>query len=106
MLQTMALSFIRAMWSSRMTPKLPVAVTKMSTSETTSSVRTIWNPSMAACSAQMGSISVTSTRAPCPLMDWAAPLAHLAESADQDGLSADHDVGGAHDAVGQEWRQP
>ena len=33
-----------------------------------------WKPSMAACSAQIGSTSVTTTRAPWPASDSAQPL--------------------------------
>merc|ERR1719189_1832308 len=40
----------------------------------TDSKVTTWKPSMHACSAQMGSISVTRTRAPAPLMAKAQPL--------------------------------
>ena len=54
--------------------KLPVAEVKMSTSPTHSSRVTTWKPSMHACSAQMGSISVISTRAPAPRMAKAQPL--------------------------------
>merc|ERR1719203_1421104 len=46
----------------------------MSISLTTSSMVTTWKPSMQACSAQMGSISVTRTRAPAPLRANAQPL--------------------------------
>src|SRR5271165_2695459 len=53
---------------------LPVAVTKMSALPTTSSsVRTSY-PCIAACSAQIGSISVITTRAPWPRSDSAQPL--------------------------------
>ena len=56
---------------------------------------------MAACSAQIGSISVTITRAPWPLSDCGAALADVAVAADDGDLAADHDVGGAVDAVDQ-----
>ena len=46
------------------TSRLPVVVTKMLPSFTASSMVVTWNPSIAACKAQMGSISVTITRAP------------------------------------------
>ncbi len=42
MLPTIAWCFIRLMWSAVMMSLLPVAVTKMSTSPTTSSRRTTW----------------------------------------------------------------
>src|SRR5664280_1108480 len=57
-----------------MTSLLPVVVTKMSAVPTTSSRVATWYPSMAACRAQIGSISVTTTRAPCPHSDSAHPL--------------------------------
>jgi hypothetical protein len=41
-------------------------VTKMSACSTTLSIAATWYASIAAWSAQMGSISVTMTRAPCP----------------------------------------
>jgi hypothetical protein len=74
MLPTMALSFIRAMWSAVMTLKLPVAVMKMSAVSTTSSSVVTWKPSIDACSAQIGSISVTMTRQPWPRSDCAQPF--------------------------------
>ncbi len=54
---------------------------------------------MAAWRAQMGSISVTTTRAPWPLRDWAAAFADIAVAADDGDFAAEHDVGGAHQAV-------
>src|SRR5664280_3481477 len=57
-----------------MTSLLPVVVTKMSAVPTTSSRVATWYPSMAAWRAQIGSISVTTTRAPCPHSDSAHPL--------------------------------
>jgi hypothetical protein len=74
MLPTIAMSFIRRMWSTEITSLLPVAVMKMSAEETTSSSRTTSKPSIAACSAQIGSISVTFTRAPAPASEAAEPL--------------------------------
>merc|ERR1719270_2599608 len=62
------------MWAKVMMSKLPVAEVKISISPTTDSKVTTWNPSMHACNAQMGSISVTRTRAPAPLMAKAHPL--------------------------------
>ena len=74
MLPTIAWCFIRAIWSAVITSLLPVAVMKMSAvGRTSSSVRTS-KPSIAACSAQIGSISVTITRAPWPRSDSAQPL--------------------------------
>merc|ERR1719375_2731931 len=54
--------------------KFPVHETKMSTSPTTDSNVATWKPSMQACNAQIGSTSVTMTRAPQPLMACAQPL--------------------------------
>ena len=75
MLPTIALSFIRAMWSAVMMSQLPVAVTK-----TSARLHDVFepprprNPSIAACSAQIGSISVTITRQPWPRSACAQPL--------------------------------
>ena len=74
MLQTIAMFFMPAICSAVMTSALPVAVTKMSARVTASSIVTTSKPSIAACSAQIGSISVTRTRAPPFLSDWAEPL--------------------------------
>src|SRR3954453_1466338 len=74
MLPTIAWCFIRAMCDAMMMSLLPVAVTKMSAFSTTSSSVTTSRPSIAACSAQIGSISVTTTRAPCPRSDSTQPL--------------------------------
>src|SRR5690242_11256049 len=74
MLPTIAWCFIRDMCSAVMTSRQPVAVTKMSAVPTTSSTVDTWYPSMAACSAQIGSTSVTMTRAPWPRSDSAQPL--------------------------------
>ena len=63
-LPTIALCFMRAMWSAVMMSVPPVVVMNTSASDTTSSSRTTCRPSIAACSAQIGSISVTATRAP------------------------------------------
>ena len=87
------------MWSAVMTSLLPVEVTKMSAFSTTlSSVRTS-KPSIAACSAQIGSISVTTTRAPWPRSACAQPLPTSPKPADDGQLAGDHDVGGAIETV-------
>ena len=62
------------MWSTVMMLKFPVAVTKMSALSITSSIVTTWKPSIAACSAQIGSISVMTTRQPWPFSDCAQPF--------------------------------
>mmetsp|Transcript_20452 Transcript_20452/g.69487 ORF Transcript_20452/g.69487 Transcript_20452/m.69487 type:complete len:201 (+) Transcript_20452:364-966(+) len=74
MLPTMALFFMACMCSRRMMPLLPVVVMNTSASATMVSRRTTRKPSMAAWSAQMGSISVTYTTAPAALRAWALPL--------------------------------
>src|SRR5882724_5009576 len=74
MLPTMAWCFIWPMCSAVITLRQPVAVMNMSAVATTSSSVATWYPSMAACSAQIGSTSVTMTRAPCPRSDSAQPL--------------------------------
>merc|ERR1712032_1401418 len=62
------------MCSKVMMLKLPVADVKISISWTTDSIATTWNPSMQAWRAQIGSTSVTSTRAPAPRRAKAQPL--------------------------------
>ena len=62
------------MCSPRMMAREPVAVTKMCPCEAASSMVVTWNPSMAACKALIGSISVTMTRAPYRCIEWAHPL--------------------------------
>ena len=57
-----------------MTSTLPVAVTKMSPTGATSSIVRTSYPCIAACRAQIGSISVTTTRAPWLLRLSAEPL--------------------------------
>ena len=74
MLQTMASFFMAFMCSWLMTSTLPVAVTKMSPTGAASSMVTTRKPSIAACRAQIGSISVTNTVAPMPRRAWAQPL--------------------------------
>ena len=74
MLPTIALFFIRSMWARVMIPLLPVVVTKMSPTAHSSSMVETANPSIRAWSAQIGSISVTNTRAPMLRRDWAHPL--------------------------------
>ncbi|CNJ96250.1 Uncharacterised protein [Mycobacterium tuberculosis] len=64
MLPRMAWSFIAFMCSSEMMSLLPVAVTTMSAVAMPSSTVTTSKPSISACSALIGSISVTLTRAP------------------------------------------
>ena len=53
---------------------LPVAVTTMSAAAMPSSTVTTSKPSISACSALIGSISVTLTRAPWPFTASAQPL--------------------------------
>ena len=67
------MSFIARMCSMRITSLLPVVVMKMSALPATSSSVTTSNPSMAACRAQIGSTSVTFTRAPAPRSFAAEP---------------------------------
>ena len=62
------------MWSSVMTSLLPVVVMTMSAVGAASSRVTTSKPSIAACSAQIGSTSVTLTRAPAPFSEAAEPL--------------------------------
>ena len=62
------------MWSMVITSLLPVAVMKMSAVGAASSIVVTSNPSMAACRAQIGSASVTFTRAPAPRRLAAEPL--------------------------------
>ena len=74
MLQTIAWSRIRSMCSRVMMSQLPVQVTKMLPSASALSTVFTSKPSMAACRAQIGSISVTITRAPYERIERAQPL--------------------------------
>jgi hypothetical protein len=74
MLQRMTSSFIWSMCSERTMSAQPVAVTTMSAWGAAVSMVTTWKPSIAAWSAQIGSISVIITRAPMFRSEWALPL--------------------------------
>ena len=74
MLQTMAPSFIAFMCSRVITSRQPVVVTKMSPSLAACFMGITSSPSIAACRAQIGSTSVTMTRAPKPFMEPTEPL--------------------------------
>merc|ERR1719261_2003891 len=67
---------------------LPVVVMKMSHSPTTSSSGETWEPSIAACNAQIGSISETMTRPPAAFKEAAEPLPTSPEPATQQVLPA------------------
>jgi hypothetical protein len=75
-LQMIAPSFIARKCSSRRTPLLPVTVMKTSPSRAAFDIGITRNPSMAASSALVGSISVTMTFAPMPRLRIATPLPH------------------------------
>ncbi len=70
-------------------PWLPVAVMTMSAQPMASSTVLTSKPSISACSALIGSISVTATRAPLGLERLGAALADVAVAAHQRGLAAD-----------------
>ena len=74
MFPTIAMSFISRICSILMTSLLPVVVIKISALSKVSSKVTTSKPSIAACRAQIGSTSVTLTRAPAPRRDAADPL--------------------------------
>src|SRR5919112_1351745 len=74
MLQTIALSFINLKCSPVIKSRQPEAVTIMSASFTASIILFTSKPSIAACNAQIGSISVTITRQPAPANEAAEPL--------------------------------
>mmetsp|Transcript_173391 Transcript_173391/g.421725 ORF Transcript_173391/g.421725 Transcript_173391/m.421725 type:complete len:312 (+) Transcript_173391:215-1150(+) len=106
MLPTMALFFIFAMESKVMMSLLPVPVMKMSAWPTTVSRRTTWKPSMHACSAQIGSTSVTNTTAPWALRDWAQPLPTSPKPHTTAFLPAIMTSVARMMPSGSEWRQP
>ena len=81
----------------------PVVVTKMLPCEAASSIVVTSKPSIAACRALIGSISVTITRAPSACIAVGAALADVAIAGDDDDLAGDHHVGGPLDAVGQRF---
>ncbi len=74
MFPTMAWCFMPAMCAAVMMSLFPVVVMMMSASGRMSSSVVTWKPSIAAWSAQIGSTSVTTTRAPWPASDCAQPL--------------------------------
>ena len=74
MLQTIALSFIFSKCLPTTIFLFPVVVTMISPKWTTVSNLFTSNPSIAAWSAQIGSISVTITRAPAPFKEAAEPF--------------------------------
>src|SRR5690606_18001077 len=74
MLQTMVLSFIASKCSPLTISLFPVVVITISALSRTVSSFLTSNPSIAACKAQIGSISVTVTIDPAPLKDAAVPL--------------------------------
>mmetsp|Transcript_25118 Transcript_25118/g.28621 ORF Transcript_25118/g.28621 Transcript_25118/m.28621 type:complete len:204 (-) Transcript_25118:518-1129(-) len=74
MLPTIALFFILPIISAIKIPLLPVVVIKISPHSTTSSSLEIVYPSIQACRAQIGSISVTYTTQPLARMAAAHPL--------------------------------
>ena len=106
MLPTMALFFILAMCSTMMMSLLPVVVMKMSQMSTTSSMGDTWKPSIAAWSAQMGSISETITRAPAALSACAEPLPTSPKPATKHVFDAIITSVARMMPSGSEWRQP
>mmetsp|Transcript_13946 Transcript_13946/g.52301 ORF Transcript_13946/g.52301 Transcript_13946/m.52301 type:complete len:207 (+) Transcript_13946:542-1162(+) len=106
MLPTIALFFILAMCSTMMMSLLPVVVMKISAVLTQSSMGATWNPSMAACRAQMGSISETMTRAPAAFMACAEPLPTSPKPATNTVLDAIITSVARMIPSGREWRQP
>ena len=74
MLQTIALSFNASKCSPLMISLFPVVVITMSAFPITEAIFFTSKPSIAACNAQIGSISVTVTIEPAPLNDAAVPF--------------------------------
>ena len=74
MLQTMVLSFMASKCSPRTISLFPVVVITISAFSITVSNFFTSKPSIAACKAHIGSISVTVTMAPAPLKDAAVPF--------------------------------
>merc|ERR1719326_28910 len=106
MLPTMALFFIFDMCSSVMMSLLPVVVMTTSTSPTMSSRVATWKPSMHACSAQIGSISVTYTMAACAFIDCAEPLPTSPKPQITTFLPESITSVARMMPSGSEWRQP
>ena len=100
MLPTMALSFIRAMWSAVMMSRLPVAVMKMSARVDHVLERgdlvALHRRLQRADGVDLGDDHAGALAA----QRLRAALADLAEAADHGDLAAEHDVGGAVEAVG------
>mmetsp|Transcript_13686 Transcript_13686/g.43741 ORF Transcript_13686/g.43741 Transcript_13686/m.43741 type:complete len:338 (+) Transcript_13686:743-1756(+) len=106
MLPTMALCFMRAMCVAMMMSLLPVAVTNTSVSSSTVSSRATRKPSMAACSAQMGSTSVTVTMLPAARSACAQPLPTSPKPHTTARLPASITSVARMMPSGSEWRQP
>merc|ERR1719460_3377987 len=106
MLPTMAFSFMPFMCSSVMMSLLPVVVMKTSAMGTISSIVTTWYPSMQACSAQIGSISVTYVTAACAFIDAAEPLPTSPKPQMSAFLPASMTSVARMMPSGSEWRQP
>mmetsp|Transcript_15557 Transcript_15557/g.54045 ORF Transcript_15557/g.54045 Transcript_15557/m.54045 type:complete len:422 (+) Transcript_15557:392-1657(+) len=106
MLPTMALFFMRLIISAVMMSLLPVPVMKMSASSMTLSILRTMKPSMHACSAQIGSISVTYTTAPCAFSACAQPLPTSPKPATTQRLPAIMTSVARMMPSGSEWRQP
>ncbi len=81
--------------------KLPVVVMKMSAFATTFSSVLTSKPSIAACSAQIGSISRDDDAAALAAQRLRAALADFAVAEHDGDLAAEHDVGRAREAVRQ-----
>merc|ERR1719424_636655 len=86
--------------------KLPVAEVKISISPTHSSMVTTWKPSMHACKAQIGSHSVTNTRAPPPRSAKAHPLPTSPKPQMTTFLPESMTSVARMMPSGSEWRQP
>merc|ERR1719460_1938951 len=106
MLPTMAFSFMPFMCSSVMMSLLPVVVMNTSATGTISSIVTTWYPSMQACSAQIGSISVTYVTAACATIDAAEPLPTSPKPQMTTFLPESMTSVARMMPSGSEWRQP
>merc|ERR1719253_2137334 len=106
-LPTMQLFFILDMCSSVMMSLLPVVVMTMSTpAAMPSSMVHTMKPSMHACSAQIGSISVTYVTADAAFIDWAEPLPTSPKPQMSAFLPASMTSVARMMPSGSEWRQP
>ena len=79
----------------------PEAVTMISASFTASIIFFTSNPSIAACNAQIGSISVTITRAPAPCKNCSRTFTHITVTTNNSYFTSHHYISCSTDRIYQ-----